>query len=120
LELAARALLGVVNGLESQTAKGGPGGDARLSSLLKPWAEAQATVFQLQDKLTEKEVARADLRFQISHLKGRLAGSEAESSAELEPVEARASKLQAELSAKLSAIRGETERITDELGSRAV
>jgi serine/threonine-protein kinase len=119
LEVAARELLAGANSVET-VEKAGPGGDARLSSLLKVWAGAQVQVFALQDRLTEKEVARADLRFQISHLKGRLAGSEAESSAELEPVEARASKLQAELSAKLSAIRGETERITDELGAHAV
>jgi hypothetical protein len=73
-------------------------------------------VFTLQDRLTEKEVAQADLRFQISHLKGRLAGLDAEESADQEPTEARSTRLQAELSAKLSAIRAEAERVTNELG----
>lgn len=117
LELAARALLEVGKGFPP-SANPAALDVPRLTLLLQAWAQAQTAVFALQDRLTEKEVARADLRFQISHLKGRLAGSEAESSAEREPVEARASELQAQLTAKLSAIRGETERITAELGSR--
>jgi serine/threonine protein kinase len=113
LEIVARELL-------ATTSAGAAFDLAGLTPLLRAWTAAQTSVFALHDRLTEKEVARADLRFQISHLKGRLAGSEAESSAEREPVEARASQLQAQLTAKLSAIRGETERVTEALGSRPV
>jgi serine/threonine protein kinase len=117
LHLAARRLLAARATFESPIAAALPE-QARLSALLQSWAQAQDSVFTLQDRLTEKEVAQADLRFQISHLKGRLAGLDAEESADQEPSEARATRLQAELSAKLFAIRTEAERITDELGPK--
>jgi serine/threonine-protein kinase len=113
VELAARQLLAARTSLAEGAT---PLDHARGLALLETWAEAQQALFALQDRLTEKEVARADLRFQISHLKGRLAGMDAAETADLEPTEARASQLQAELTAKLSAIRGETERVTSELG----
>ena len=95
------------------------GGEAALPSALlsalRAWAGAQKQLNGLSDRLTEREVARADLRFQISHLKGRLAGLEAESNAELGPSLAKANQLQLQLSAKLAAIRNEAERITDQL-----
>jgi chromosome segregation ATPase len=115
LHLAARRLLAARNAFEGDIATG-LREQARLSALLQTWAQAQQSVFTLQDRLTEKEVAQADLRFQISHLKGRLAGLDAEESADQEPTEARSTRLQAELSAKLSAIRAEAERVTNELG----
>jgi serine/threonine-protein kinase len=101
-----------------ESAPAGPQGpieQARLLGFLGEWARAQERVFGLQDRLTEKEVSRADLRFQISHLKGRLAGLDAEESVELEPAEARAAALQQALGAKLGEIRIEAERITAEL-----
>jgi serine/threonine-protein kinase len=117
LHLAARRLLAARSAFEGDIANG-LREQARLSALLQTWAQAQESVFTLQDRLTEKEVAQADLRFQISHLKGRLAGLDAEESADQEPTEARSTRLQAELSAKLSAIRAEAERITNELGPK--
>jgi serine/threonine protein kinase len=115
LQHAARKLLAARTAFAEAAA---PAERARSSQLLETWARAQETVFRLQDRLTEKEVACADLRFQISHLKGRLAGLDAEQSVDLEPSEVRSSQLQAELSAKLFAIRAEAERITEQLGPR--
>jgi serine/threonine-protein kinase len=95
------------------------GGGAQLSgallAALRAWAAAQKQLNGLSDRLTEREVARADLRFQISHLKGRLGSLEAESNAELGPSLAKANQLQLQLSAKLAAIRNEAERITEQL-----
>jgi serine/threonine-protein kinase len=113
LELASRQLLAARASFAETAA---PLDRARGLALLEGWAQCQEALLALQDRLTEKEVARADLRFQISHLKGRLAGLDAAESADLEPTEARAGQLQGELTAKLSAIRGETERVTAELG----
>jgi tRNA A-37 threonylcarbamoyl transferase component Bud32 len=89
--------------------------DASSSPAASAWARAQAEVFALQDRLSEREVMRADLRFQISHLKERLGSLEAEVSAELAPVEAQAGLLKAQLGTNLSAIRNEAERITESL-----
>ena len=58
---------------------------------------------------------RADLRFQISHLKGRLGSMEAVTSVELAPSLTKASELQLQLSKKLAAIRNEAERVTEQL-----
>jgi serine/threonine protein kinase len=88
---------------------------ANLQTIASAWSRAQKQVFALQDRLSEREVMRADLRFQISHLKGRLGSLEAEASAELEPAEARASRLKIQLGTNLSAIRNEAERITETL-----
>ena len=91
---------------------------AELSELLAPlrsWASTQRELAALSDRLTEREVTRADLRFQISHLKGRLASLEAESSVELAPSLTKASELQMQLSKKLASIRNEAERVTEQL-----
>lgn len=91
---------------------------AALGGLLTPlrhWAITQQTLGELAERLTEREVACADLRFQISHLKGRLASLEAESSVELAPSLTKASELQLQLSKKLAAIRNEAERVTEQL-----
>ena len=91
---------------------------AALSSLLAPlrsWATTQRALGDLSDRLTEREVVRADLRFQISHLKGRLGSMEAVTSVELAPSLTKASELQLQLSKKLAAIRNEAERVTEQL-----
>lgn len=89
--------------------------EAPLLQTTRAWAVEQRTLRTLADRLTQVEVARVDLRFQIAHLKGRLASLDAESSIALEPTLARAGDVQQRLSEKLVAIRSEAERITEQL-----
>jgi serine/threonine protein kinase len=110
-------VLGALGWFETVTLSESVSG-AALHSLLSPlrdWASTQGSLAELSDRLTEREVARADLRFQITHLKGRLASLEAESSVELAPSITKASELQLQLSKKLAAIRNEAERVTEQL-----
>lgn len=110
LQARSSALLVAVAAVETALAT-----TARLLDPARAWASAQQAVQALRDRVTEREVARADLRFQISHLKGRLASLEADSNMQLEPTLARAGDVQQRLSAKLAAIRDEAERITETL-----
>ncbi|HKP60334.1 MAG TPA: protein kinase [Polyangiales bacterium] len=89
---------------------------ADLLRVARDWAGRQEQVLVLREKFAEKEAAKADLRFQISHLKGRLASLEAASQADLEPVQARAAELEGEISKNLAEIRQEADRVTRHLG----
>jgi eukaryotic-like serine/threonine-protein kinase len=117
LERAVRQLLPALDSLDT-AARDPLGESSTWLPLLQGWLQAQKRALALYDRLTEQEIARTDLRFQISHLKGRFASLGAASSVELEPVEAKAAELQAQLGAKLSAIRSEAGRITAQLEER--
>jgi hypothetical protein len=96
-------------------------GDSKLSPadllrVARDWASRQELVLVLRERYAEKEAAKADLRFQISHLKGRLASLEAASQADLEPVQARTAELEGEISKNLAEIRDQADRVTRHLG----
>ncbi|HKU44541.1 MAG TPA: protein kinase [Polyangiales bacterium] len=86
-----------------------------LLRVARDWAKRQEQVLALREKYAEKEAAKADLRFQISHLKGRLASLEAASAADLEPVQQRAAELETEISKNLAEIRDHADRVTRHL-----
>jgi eukaryotic-like serine/threonine-protein kinase len=115
LEHEIRRLLAAVHTFDSDT------GESKLSPadllrVARDWATRQELVFVLREKYAEKEAAKADLRFQISHLKGRLASLEAASQADLEPVQARVAELEGEISKNLAEIRDQADRVTRHLG----
>jgi serine/threonine protein kinase len=87
-----------------------------LLHVARDWARIQERVLALRERIAEKEAAKTDLRFQISHLKGRLAGLEAEAQADLEPTNARSSEIESEIGRNLAEIRHEADRVTRHLG----
>ena len=99
-------------------------GDGKRSSLTpadllvvaRDWAKKQEQMLELKQRFSEKEAAKTDLRFQISHLKGRLASLEADSHADLEPAETRANEIEAEIHKNLAEIRDQADRVTRHLG----
>jgi len=116
LEREIRRLLAAVHTFDPER------GDATLSPaellvVARDWARMQEAAFTLHAKLAEKAAAKADLRFQISHLKGRLASLEAASQADLEPRQARAAELEQQIAQKLAAIRKEADEVTKHLGT---
>ena len=92
---------------------------ADLLVVARDWASKQERMLELQQRFSEKEAAKTDLRFQISHLKGRLASLEAAAQADLEPTEARASEIEAEIHKNLAEIRDQADRVTRHLGKPA-
>jgi serine/threonine-protein kinase len=87
-----------------------------LLTVARDWARVQERLQGLREKIAEKEAAKTDLRFQISFLKGRLASLEAESHADLEPGQARATQIESEIGKNLAEIRSEADRVTKHLG----
>jgi serine/threonine-protein kinase len=87
-----------------------------LLAVGRDWAKRQEAELALRVRIKEKEAAKTDLRFQISHLKGRLASLEAEAQADLEPENARASVIEGEIGKNLAEIRSEADRVTRHLG----
>lgn len=117
LDRAVRRLLAAVRNNDAAERGQGRALDAlHMSSLTRDWAHAQEAYFAAQTALAENENARADLRFQISHLKGRLAGLDA-GGADAD-ASAREQQLDAQISGKLFAIRLETERMTQDIAER--
>jgi eukaryotic-like serine/threonine-protein kinase len=88
----------------------------KLLLVARDWAAVQERLLVLDQRWEEKEATRADLRFQISHLKGRLASLEAEAQAESEPEHHRAVELESEIGKKLAEIRDQASRVTNHLG----
>jgi serine/threonine protein kinase len=88
----------------------------QLLHVARDWARIQETSQAVRDRIAEKEAAKTDLRFQISHLKGRLASLEAVAQADLEPSNARSSEIESEIGKNLAEIRQEADRVTRHLG----
>jgi chromosome segregation ATPase len=87
-----------------------------LLHVARDWARVQEKLLGVRARIAEKEAAKTDLRFQISHLKGRLASLEAASHADLEPEVARASEIEMEIGKNLQEIRSQADRVTAHLG----
>jgi serine/threonine protein kinase len=87
-----------------------------LLRVARDWARMQEQTHVLSERMSEKAAAKTDLRFQISHLKGRLASLEAEAHADQEPSNARQSQIESEIGKNLAEIRHEADRVTRHLG----
>jgi serine/threonine-protein kinase len=87
-----------------------------LLHVARDWARVQEKLLGVRARIAAKEAAKTDLRFQISHLKGRLASLEAASHADLEPDVARASEIEIEIGKNLQEIRSQADRVTAHLG----
>jgi serine/threonine protein kinase len=87
-----------------------------LLHVARDWARVQEKLLGVRARIAEKDAAKTDLRFQISHLKGRLASLEAEAHADLEPEVARASEIELEIGKNLQEIRSQADRVTAHLG----
>lgn len=114
LEREVRRLLAAVHTFDPRRSEAALSAD-KLLLVARDWAAVQERLLALDQRLQEKNAARADLRFQISHLKGRLASLEAESQADSEPEHHRATELEGEIGKRLAEIRDQASRVTDQL-----
>ncbi len=87
-----------------------------LLAVARDWAKKQERMLEIQARCAEKAAAKNDLRFQISHLKGRLASLEAESHADLEPSQARATEIELSIGKNLAEIRDQAASVAKLLG----